>query len=126
MRSRLMQEAIDTLHNYPVSDDGASRVLEALTDQQIDDSDYQPTPDDISVLSFTERLLSDPMLWNDHVVEALGLDSDAFSIKVMSAVAWIKKCDGKGDFEVHKQLLGNMFYKAVIAYGERLESEGLN
>ena len=116
--SELFNQAVSTLAAY--GDDAASVAKEREADRMIDDV----SDEDISEKSFTDRLMSDPMLWLDHCGDALFTD-DGTAIEVLS---WLNVCrNHEGGDELAQMMaftkLGEAVYKEVMAYCARLEAE---
>ena len=93
----------------------ADRAKEVTDDIYINDEDVRP---DADVKTFTDRLLSDPNLWLDHVVEAMGLESNDFCVSLQARVG-VMHDEHRPDYFVEAQRqLGEAIYNVVIKYGK--------
>lgn len=99
-------------------DDAADIAKSREADTMIDDID-----EDVSEKGFTERLLDDPMLWIDHVVSAMGLESDHFCISLQAHLSVIHKADDDALRDICLKNFGNAIYKEVMAYAAKIEAE---
>jgi len=93
----------------------SAKVKESLDDIHINDEDYRPVP---AEKAFTDRLLSEPNLWLDHVVDAMGLESNDFCTSLQARLSVMHDEHRPDYFAEAQRQLGEAIYNEVIKYGE--------
>jgi len=110
-----------------VRDDAGAIISERIADEMIDDSDYIPVRgEDESELTFTDRLLTDKALFEDHAGDALFSHDDTTAVirrALKSIHDWGDTVTYYDRMNQEYAALGRLVYNEIMSYAEKIQSE---